>query len=392
MRESVRVKLNPALLVWARRTAGLELPGVARTIGVTTERLASWEQGEGYPTVNQLEAFAKKVRRPLAALFLAAPPQEPPLPRDFRRLPGTELRKFSSEVLLAIRETRNTLRDAAELFREMDVSPALELPRASLRDNTAEVARSVRSRLAVSVDDQLGWRDDYAALRAWRDAMLDYGVLVLQFSFPNEEVRGFSIREQELAAVAVSSKDNPVARIFSMFHEFYHLCLGKPGVSGPGLEEPGLSLGPRLVIEQLCNAFAADFLVPLDDEVIRSALVDAAAALGRTDQLTRRLAGRLKVSKYVVLRRQMTAGFISREEYSRVEGEWSASDRHRKASGFSLPDRKSISKGGWRFSRLVVEALDSGRITEGDACSLLSVNPKWLGDVRERVLSGGPHE
>lgn len=390
--QTVRVKLNPALLIWARETAGLEIPNIAHTLGITIERLISWEHGEGYPTINQLEAFAKQVHRPLAALFLPTPPREPRLPRDFRRLPGSELSKFSPKVLLAFREARNTLKNTEALFNEIEFNPPFLLPGVSLRDDTARIAQLVRKTLGVTIKDQMKWNDEYTALRNWRDLILDYGVLSLQFSFPNDEVRGFSMRGQSLNAIAVSSKDYPVARIFSLFHEFYHLCLGKPGVSGPDIDDSSRLMRPRVIVEQVCNAFAADFLVPLDDESVRSALITTAKTLQQTDQPIKTLAAKLKVSKYVILRRLLTIDLISQSDYSNIIEKWNAVDKSRKSTGFSLPDTKSINKGGPRLSRLVVEALDTGHISERDACSLLSVNPKWLGEVRSKLASGGPND
>ena len=391
-RQTVRVRLNPAVLAWARQSAGLDLPSTARTIGVTPDRLVAWEDGEDYPTISQLAAFARKVHRPLAALFLAFPPTEPRPPRDFRRLPGSELNKFSPKALLAFRDARNTLKRMESLFAEMEVRPAFSLPRASVRDNPAVIAHIIRSTLGVSIKDQMNWRDGYEALRTWRDLILDYGVLVVQYPLTVEELRGFSMTGGDLSLVGVSSQDIPAARIFSLFHEFYHLCLRRPGVSGSDTGDPGHLGGPRVVVERLSNSFAAEVLVPAEDQYIAGALADAARSLSHTDQPIRALATQLKVSKYVVLRQMLTLGLISRSRYNSTQESWLTTDRRRKPTGFSLPHTRSISRGGVRFSRLVIEAMDSGRISEREACSLLSVTPKWLGDVRGQLLLGGANE
>jgi transcriptional regulator with XRE-family HTH domain len=63
---SVLAEVNPAVLRWARETAGLELRYIAKRFG----KLEEWERehGQAKPTVRQLEALSDIYKRPLGSV------------------------------------------------------------------------------------------------------------------------------------------------------------------------------------------------------------------------------------------------------------------------------------------------------------------------------------
>ena len=42
--------INPEMLIWSRKTVKLSVELAAQKIGVKTDKLASWEKGEAFPT------------------------------------------------------------------------------------------------------------------------------------------------------------------------------------------------------------------------------------------------------------------------------------------------------------------------------------------------------
>lgn len=87
MTSRVYADIDPALLRWARRTAGYDLPTAAAKLGQDARRLEAWEAGEQRLTVPQLRKAAQVYRRPLAVFYLSEPPKGFSALRDFRRLP-----------------------------------------------------------------------------------------------------------------------------------------------------------------------------------------------------------------------------------------------------------------------------------------------------------------
>src|SRR6056297_3666798 len=93
MARSIKAPATPAVLVWARETASMEIEEVAArfpSANITPERIEAWESGasEDIPTLAQLKKLSEIYKRPLAVFFLHEAPRAFPVPRDFRRVPG----------------------------------------------------------------------------------------------------------------------------------------------------------------------------------------------------------------------------------------------------------------------------------------------------------------
>src|SRR5688572_5478710 len=85
-----RIPVEPAVLRWARESAGLhQLPVAAKKLGVSEKTIDSWEAGSLPPTIKQLRTLSKIYKRPLAVLLLPRPPKDFDPLRDFRRVAGS---------------------------------------------------------------------------------------------------------------------------------------------------------------------------------------------------------------------------------------------------------------------------------------------------------------
>src|ERR1022692_927857 len=108
--------INPALLVWARKTAGLTESETASKIKADIKRIQSWEVGETRPSVSQLRRLAEIYKRPLAVFFLAEPPKGFEAMHDFRRLPEEFLGRESPDLRLEIRKAHYRREAAIDLY------------------------------------------------------------------------------------------------------------------------------------------------------------------------------------------------------------------------------------------------------------------------------------
>src|SRR5437660_11812097 len=86
MSQAQRIPVEPALLQWARKTAGMDILLASKRIGVSEASVRKWESGDLQPTIKQLRRASKVYRRPLAVLLLPSPPKDFQPLRDFRRL------------------------------------------------------------------------------------------------------------------------------------------------------------------------------------------------------------------------------------------------------------------------------------------------------------------
>src|SRR4051794_33466012 len=95
MTRTVEALIEPALLVWARRSSGVDIDTAAKRAGVEPARLESWEAGHTRPTIAQLRKLANLYKRPLAIFYLSEPPTDYLPLRDYRRLPDAEVGHLS---------------------------------------------------------------------------------------------------------------------------------------------------------------------------------------------------------------------------------------------------------------------------------------------------------
>src|SRR6185295_8631137 len=102
---------------------------------------------------------------------------------------------------------------------------------ASAAEDPEEVAARARQYLDITLERQERWRDKYEAFNAWREMLEQKGVLVFQVTDVSvSEMRGFSISEMPLPAVAANIKDAVNGRIFTILHEFVHLMVREAGL------------------------------------------------------------------------------------------------------------------------------------------------------------------
>jgi len=254
------VDVNPAVLRWARESSGFSVPYIAERFGRSEKVVAGWESGRPQPTWTDLCRLAKLYRRPIASLLLPAPPDESPLPADYRTLPDGK-KALSPRSRLVIRTVRWLSGRLRELREQLGRQSRFSRMGLRLSDDAEEVGRRVRERFGIAIDEQTRWQTANDALRAWRTATERQGIFVFQFRMPIDEIRGFSLLEEQTPIIVLNETDAVAARIFTLFHEYAHLGMAEPGVCLPE-EGPGDAVGS---IETFCNRFSAAFLVPSRD-------------------------------------------------------------------------------------------------------------------------------
>jgi Zn-dependent peptidase ImmA (M78 family)/transcriptional regulator with XRE-family HTH domain len=385
MPPSRKVRLNNhQLLVWARESAGMTVADIARAVDAKEARVEAWERGEDWPTYTQLKDLARKVKRPVAALFLPTPPEPPAPPEDFRHLPASMRGRYGPEALLAFREFRNRLARLAEILAGLEVGTRFTLPRLALDADIAASSGQLRAILGVSLESQIAARSAGAILSAWRDQLFPVGVVVQTLRAPLEEFRGLSVIVGDLAGVGLNTRDPDRARLFSLFHEVAHLCIRRPGVSGEDAGTGGADA--TSAVEAFCNRFAAEFLLPRGAPQVRDALTELAA--DPTPDRGRMLSSKLKVSKYVALTRALELGLIDRDMHRDAYVQWRRHDAGvpAKAEGDDGPGYyvSKVAEYGRPYVSTVLSAIERGTLSLHEAARVLDVGLASLEVLRER--------
>jgi Zn-dependent peptidase ImmA (M78 family)/transcriptional regulator with XRE-family HTH domain len=396
---SARIKalIEPAMLVWARKTASLTQEEAALALDVPLERLQAWEKegNDETPTVNQLKRIAERYKRPLSVFYLPAPPKDFQPLRDFRRLPGTGDHRFSVQLAYEVRAAYERRQIAIEVTQTLDQEPIRFGITARLTDDPEQVGRRIRERLGVSLEQQARWRDPNNAFRGWREAIEQAGVLVFVLSGAHhqielEEMRGFAIAEQPLPAIVVNGRDRSPGRTFTLMHELAHVVLGQSAIENE--LEPGDAIpAPERRIETFCNSVAAAALMPAD--ALREHPIVMAKHRSKTpwsDEEIAAVARRFGVSRLALLVRLVTIGratqaFLQakRRDYERERED----DDDKEVGGFAPYQYQVLGHVGRGFARLVLQGYNDNRLTLSTASGYLGVQAKWVPTI-ERAAFG----
>jgi len=380
-----RPTINPALLVWGRRSLRLTDEQAAARLDVSVEA------GKVAPTIAQLRTAAEKYRRPLGVFFLSTPPEDPTPPHDFRTLPGKDVRELSPELLVELRRAHHRREVALELLADLERRPTRLQLRVQLDEDPEVAGRRVRHALGVQRANQQRWGED-SAFNGWKAVIEAHGVLVFQSrGVSYQEVRGFSIAEHPLPVIVVNGSDYPNAKTFTLLHEFVHLLLQLGGICDPyGHVIRGGSKNSR--IEVFCNHVAGAVLVPASLLQNHDSVVTNEDPDDWTDAALGRIGRDFGVSTLVVVRRLLTLGRTTERFYKQYHQRMAArAEKHRRArvqeSGPPRPVMV-VADLGRTFTGTVLDAYRSRLITASDVSDYLRVRVRQIGDVQARLSLG----
>lgn len=389
-----RVPANPAVLRWAREGLGLSLEEVAQRLKKRAADVEAWETGRAAPTYVQLETLAYTIyKRPVAIFFLPEPPDEPSVKQAFRTLPEEEIDAIPPRVRYLLRKAAVLQANLYEIYD--GANPAA---RRVLRDlafppsiSAVRMARDVRANLGVDLSEQQTWHDAGIALHRWRDALEAHGVFVFKDSFnPRSKRRdgsdrysGFCLYDAEFPLIYVNNNLPKTRQVFTLFHELAHLFMKTGGIDTESDQFVADLAGNARSIETLCNAFAAEFLVPGDDfaQQIREVSVD--------EHGIDRLARLYSVSREVILRRLRDRDRVAQEEYERLAAQWKGQMRTRKGAGGGDYYETRGAYLGQRYIGQVISRYSRRDVTAEQAADYLGVKVEHLPGVEDWLLKRG---
>lgn len=373
--------VNPEILSWARDRAGLSLSVLAKKMRVNEARLSAWESGEQKPTFKQARKLANKVYIPFGFLFLPKPPEENLMLPDLRTVGSHEHNDFSVDLKDTINDVITRQQWYQEYIQNQGIDNSIAYGRASLNDSVSTIVEDMRKLLEIAPYPQRGSWEDY--FRDLIKRIEKLGVLVMRNSMVGSnthrplsvgEFRGFAISDKSTSVIFINTADSPGARLFTLIHELTHIWLGYSGVSDAEPENHRKE-------EQLCNAVAAEFLVPADEFT---------ALWVHNDDWGKNLPtleAHFRVSQWVIARRAETLNFIELAEYQRFVKERLEAFKNRKR-GEGTPPYSRLQKGrvSESFAFAVAGEALSGRMLLRDAARLIGISPHRISDFSRKEL------
>ncbi|MFN3976328.1 MAG: helix-turn-helix domain-containing protein [Aquificaceae bacterium] len=375
MARSFEVEINPEIIKWARETAGWSIEEVARKLKISKENYQKLESGSKNPTFRQLEILANYFKRPIATFFLPKPPEEPSIASSFRILPKNK-GEFSKGLHLAIRKAHYYQSIFKELIENLGRESKPEIKTLSTEDDPKKAAQDERENSKISFQTQFKWKNAYEAFNAWRDYIESKNILVFEFNFPIEDARGFCLIKDP-PVIVINSADNILARIFTLFHEYAHIILGRSEIySEEIITDP--------IVENWCNIFASEFLIPEKALKEDKDFLNFISSKKLEPKVLENLSKKFKVSQKAILTKLKILNLIEQEDYER-ESALIEKTKFPQKGGFLSPEEKCIREKGKRFISLVLESNEKGIITTQDVLEYLSIKLKHLDKVQELI-------
>ena len=390
-------RVNPAVLVWARESAGLDLREAAHQIGFTSSENASseaklleLERGRRLPSRVQLSNIARTYRRPLLAFYMTSPPTKGDRGNDFR-FTASDVTSRDNALLDAllrdVKARQEMLKSLLEDEEDLTVKPFVGS--CSLSDNVSEVALRIAEALNLPEDGtgRGGSPDElFRKLRSRTEAL---GVFVLlvgdlgsHHSALSEEVfRGFALADEKVPFIVINDHDARTARSFTLIHELTHIYLGQTGVSGSPDAVRNTTQKGR--IEEFCNDVAGLVLLPIGFAPQRPASLSAGDDRSAV-KFIEDTAKKWNVSEPLVAFRLRRLGWISARLHSELSSKYAERWQAQKASAKAANQMKEGGPSyyvvrqhrlGEALMDVVRRTLRENRLTHTKAAKILGVKP-----------------
>ena len=408
--------VNPEILVWARKTAGLTLQDAVAKVGIrdargvaATDRLSALERGEAKPTRPVLVKMARHYRRPLLAFYLNTPPRRDDRGPDFRTLRvarSSETEALIDALVRNLQSRQSMVRAALEaedeaehlpfvgvLLRSEGVGAGGEALRQVLQSKpeAARLSRRAQGALTQVLGDDLNAAAYYAqpsaedAFRLLHSRTEDAGVFVLlkgdlgsyHTAIDVEVFRGLVIADDVAPFVVINNNDSRAAWSFTLLHELTHLLLGQTGIS---------DMNSGTEIEKFCNNVAAEWLLPT--QTLDEIEIERWWGLDEQERQIEEFARAHNLSRTMVAYRLLRANRIDRPTFNRLRTDFREQWRQLRAArrarsreseggpSYYAVRRHRVGQGLLSFTRRMV---DSRALSTTKAARILGVKPAQVG-------------
>jgi len=354
------IKLVPDVLKALRETSGYSIEEVAKKLKAHKEKITSVEEGKDSFTLKQIHKLAEVYKYSLAAFFSDSSPKLPAV-QDYRI---NREKKLTPQVYLAVRKAQYLSEKLKEISKKRS-----QIPSFPEQLNAEELAKTFRKFLKDKFNvESINSKKPEEILTSYKKNLEDnLTIIVVEYPLKADDVRAFSILS-DVSVIVMNENDKPSIKLFSLFHEICHLLKRTAGICSLDIEPQNQD------IENYCNRFAVEFLVPADDlesEVKNFGQIDNKAI----NQLTEIYA----VSKQVMMIRLLWLNYMGKERYEEFKKEVEEGMKQKKQKKFGHRNWEKIYLN--RIGQLVINEVKKSyieeKITFYEASSVLDLKTKY---------------
>lgn len=382
MRYDVEISTN--ILDWV-----LSILNPSETNPQVFEVLVAWQKGEKTPTYNKVLEISRATGIPLGYFFLNKPPQEDVSLVNYRTVKSIDL-KHPSRALKTTLLDMELVQDwlSNQLVKDgYDKNDYVK----SLNENTDIVTLSqiVRKKLGIGIEWFKGCKNAEDSFKFLRQAISDSGVVVMANGIVRnntsknlsiDEFRAFALIDDYAPLIFINTNDSINGKQFSLLHEYVHIGLGENS-----LYNDRCSCHNEVSkAEQICNAVAAEILVPQEIFNNQWSLVNTDEDLEKN---INKLARYFKCGVVVVARKALENHYISKEQYSLIANKAVQNFKKRKSKGGSFY-RSLNTKIDTNFLNYLVSSVEKGNTLYTEAFRLTNTNSKTFNNLKTQIEGG----
>lgn len=380
---SVKVHIAPNMLEWIlQQTQNVKLSD--KVAGY----LQSWVNGEKEPTFSQIEQVSKNTGIPLGYFFLKEPPKEDLSIIEYRTVDSIELDHPSRnliDTLYDMKQIQNWMRDT--ILSDED-APLIFVGSLKNESSAEAFANKVRDILELDKEWYTRVKSVEESFKYLREKISSAGVIVMMNGVVRnnthrvlsiDEFRAFTLVDAYAPLIFINSRDSANGKVFSLLHEFAHICIGEPSLFNAQENSSNLVSNK----ETLCNAVAAELLVPQEVfcELWESRISD------EWERIVEYLAKTFKCSTTVIARRAYDNDFIDLEQYRRVAEKAKYFSKKKNGSGGNFYNTAG-SRIDHHFLEALADSVKVGKTAPTEAFQLTNTNYATFTNLVDRVLEG----
>ena len=251
----------------------------------------------------------------------------------------------------------------------------------------------VRKCLKIEINWYESCKNGEESFKLLRNYISDLGVVVMMSgivgnnthrTLDTNEFRAFALVDKKAPLIFINSNDFFNGKLFSLLHEFAHICLGENSL----FNDRYGSIDKVFATEKICNALAAEILVPehifLEKWKKQIREKDEEATI-------RELAKYFKCGYTVLARRAYDQKFIDFQSYQNFAREAVQQYLEKKQIGSCGGDYYSTaaSRVDRRFFDLLLGSVSEGRTLYTDAFRLTNTNRTTFSNLAEKMRGVG---
>jgi len=339
-----------------------------------------WRSRKENPTINQLAQLSHYFNIPFGYFFLTGVPANEYTVPHYR-----SSNHASGRPSEELQDTIQTLRErqlwASDILKDLRGEPLAFGGTIGRQIHVEEAGAMMRRVLNLPEDWARHTPTWDGALKLLVDKTEQAGIFVVINGVVNnnthrkldlDEFRGFVLYDQYAPFVFINNNDTTSGKIFTIAHEIAHVLTGNSASFDLRMLMPATD-----PIEELCNAIAAEFLVP------KRLLLRETAIAGNNFQI---LARYFKVSTLVIARRLLDLGRISKENFFDFYNRSTKIERKQNAGNGGNFYNTAPYRIGRSFFNLVYSTVRRNKMLYRDAFKLTGLKSKTFDEYVKKHI------